>query len=209
MAKKTQAKKEELPRRVNATLFAILTNANNKNTRQGHDKMKKAFTLIELVFVIIVIGILAAAVIPRMKSTHLSESVVKLISNIRYTQHLAIINDVYSSTDADWYKKKWSIDIQNSSYSIKSGLTYAIDPITRKPIKDIEMKNVTTVLSGGCKDETTISFDNMGRPFVGEPSSFSSPVSDVLTNPCIITLTSDDDAEKVTIFNETGYAKIN
>jgi len=84
--------------------------------------MKKAFTMIELVFVIVVIGILAAAIIPSTKTNPLQEAAIQLISHIRYTQHLAIADDMYDSGDTDWYKKRWQIVFINSS---KSNSKYA------------------------------------------------------------------------------------
>jgi prepilin-type N-terminal cleavage/methylation domain-containing protein len=71
--------------------------------------MKKAFTLLELVFVIVVVGILAAVIIPKTKTNPLQEAAVQLLSHIRYTQHLALIDDKYDSNDELWYKKRWQI----------------------------------------------------------------------------------------------------
>ena len=69
--------------------------------------MKKAFTLLELVFIIVVVGILAAVMIPRMKSNPLREAAIQVVSHIRYTQHLALVDDKFDSNDANWYKKRW------------------------------------------------------------------------------------------------------
>jgi len=71
--------------------------------------MKKAFTMIELVFVIVVIGILAAAIIPSTKTNPLQEAAIQLISHIRYTQHLSIVNDNYDNTDGNWTKGRTQI----------------------------------------------------------------------------------------------------
>lgn len=71
--------------------------------------MKKAFTLLELIFVIVVIGILAAVIVPNTHRNPLREAAVQLISHIRYTQHLAIVDDKFDVTDANWYKKRWMI----------------------------------------------------------------------------------------------------
>jgi len=79
--------------------------------------MKKAFTMIELVFVIVVIGILAATIIPRTKTNPLQEAAVQLLSHIRYTQHLAIVNDVYDSSDNEWYKGRWQIVFSTSDFT--------------------------------------------------------------------------------------------
>lgn len=76
--------------------------------------MKKAFTMIELVFVIVVIGILAAIVIPRIGSNRLSEAAVQLVSHIRYTQHLAMIDDKFDGS-ANWYRGRWQIIFRNGA----------------------------------------------------------------------------------------------
>lgn len=71
--------------------------------------MKKAFTLLELVFVIVVIGILASTVLSRTDNSRLQEAAVQLVSHIRYAQHLAMLDDRYDRTNADWYQERWQI----------------------------------------------------------------------------------------------------
>ncbi|QSZ42337.1 prepilin-type N-terminal cleavage/methylation domain-containing protein [Sulfurimonas aquatica] len=77
--------------------------------------MKKAFTMLELVFVIVVIGILAATIIPTVKTNPLQEAAIQLVSHIRYTQHLALVNDQFSTTDTNWYKQRWQIAFSASA----------------------------------------------------------------------------------------------
>lgn len=79
--------------------------------------MKKAFTLLELVFVIVVIGILAVAIIPSTRSNPLQEAATQLLSHIRYTQHLSMVNDKFDANDADWYKKRWQLIFGKSTDS--------------------------------------------------------------------------------------------
>jgi prepilin-type N-terminal cleavage/methylation domain-containing protein len=79
--------------------------------------MKKAFTMLELIFVIVVIGILAAVVIPRTGSNRLYEAAIQVVSHIRYTQHLAMIDDKFSTADAQWYKDRWQIMFANTAGS--------------------------------------------------------------------------------------------
>lgn len=82
--------------------------------------MKKAFTMMELVFVIVVIGILAAVVIPRTGSNKLREAALQVVSHIRYTQHLAMVDDKFDAADIDWYKERWQImfsDADNGKWS--------------------------------------------------------------------------------------------
>ena len=65
--------------------------------------------MIELVFVIVVIGILAAIIIPNTRTNPLQEAAIQLVSHIRYTQHLAMVDDKFDASDANWYKKRWQI----------------------------------------------------------------------------------------------------
>lgn len=79
--------------------------------------MKKAFTLLELIFVIVVIGILAGAIIPNVKSSSLYDAASQVVSHIRYVQHLAMIDDKFNSKDEDWYKTRWQIKFSKVSGS--------------------------------------------------------------------------------------------
>ena len=46
-------------------------------------KSKKAFTMIELIFVIVIIGILAAVAVPRLSATRDDAKIVKSVANLR------------------------------------------------------------------------------------------------------------------------------
>ena len=87
--------------------------------------MKKAFTLVELIFVVVVIGILAFALWPTKQPTQALEAARQIVAHIRYTQHLALNDDkfathTYIATDGtkkniaiDWYKRLWRITFSN------------------------------------------------------------------------------------------------
>jgi prepilin-type N-terminal cleavage/methylation domain-containing protein len=76
--------------------------------------MKKAFTMIEMIFVLVIIGIVAAVIIPRTRTNPLQEAAVQIVSHIRYTQHLALIDDKYDANDTSWYKGRWQIVFHNN-----------------------------------------------------------------------------------------------
>lgn len=78
---------------------------------------KKAFTMIELVFVIVVMGILAAVALPRIDRDLLIEAQDGILSDIRYTQHLALNDFKYSDTNASWQKALWRIGFNNCASS--------------------------------------------------------------------------------------------
>ena len=84
--------------------------------------MKKAFTLIELVFVMVVLGILTFALWPKKQPTQAFEAARQIVAHIRYTQHLALNDDKFathtdtgstSSIAKDWYKRLWRITFSN------------------------------------------------------------------------------------------------
>jgi prepilin-type N-terminal cleavage/methylation domain-containing protein len=66
-----------------------------------------AFTLMELVFVIIIIGILAVLAMPNFRTNPLQQATEQLASHIRYTQHLAMVDDRFDPTNSQWYSQMW------------------------------------------------------------------------------------------------------
>ena len=127
--------------------------------------MKKAFTMLELVFVIVVMGILAGAIIPNINSNPLREAATQLLSHIRYTQHLAMIDDKFDANDSKWYMKRWQIVFGKSAYTDQqwaytifsddassSGHSNPdISEIAKDPLKNAGDTNIATakLLSGG------------------------------------------------------------
>lgn len=77
--------------------------------------MKKAFTMIELIFIIVVVGILAAVAIPRIDRDNLIELVDQVTTHIRYTQQLAMMDNVYDGSDEHWYRGYWRIQFSDSA----------------------------------------------------------------------------------------------
>ena len=70
---------------------------------------KKAFTMIELVFVIVVLAILAALAIPRLDRDLKQEAADNILSAIRYTQHLALVDDKQMYNNPKWQRRFWRI----------------------------------------------------------------------------------------------------
>ena len=76
--------------------------------------MRKAYTFIELIFVLVIIGIISVTVLSRTNENPLQKAAIQVLSHIRYTQHLALIDDKYDKDDVYWYKKRWLIVFNNS-----------------------------------------------------------------------------------------------
>ena len=100
---------------------------------------KDGFTFIELIFVIIIVGILSSVAISKMGGkSQLKAATEQIVRHINYTKHLAMTDDKftpkpnkeYSDSTRDeknsrfWWKKNWQIYFQTSGgtlhYSIFS-----------------------------------------------------------------------------------------
>lgn len=211
--------------------------------------MKKAFTLIEIVFVIVIIGILAVVIIPRTERDPLREAAIQIVSDIRYTQHLAMIDDKYDSTDSNWYRNRWQLLFGKSNSGAKNtGGKYAytifsdylstsqgnpepaemaVNPVDRNKLlsggysggldweDDRATKKLNIGYSYGIDNITKvgcgamrIAFDNLGRPFKGDDSSWDDSTENILKNQCIFTLYSGNETISIYIEPETGYVHL-
>lgn len=92
-----------------------------------HFRHTPAFTMLELVFVVAVVGIISALALPRFDRDNLQEAADQLASHIRYTQHLAMQDDKFDPNDNSWYLERWQIRFSTAagthSYSIMSDIT--------------------------------------------------------------------------------------
>ncbi len=204
--------------------------------------MKKAMTLVELVFVVIIIGILSAVMAPNFQRSSTQEAANQIMSHIRYTQHLAMMDDKFSNTDRNWFKKRWQIsfsrvdskwryviyhDDANLTGNPNSKREVAKNPsnpnqyligwaIAAIPLRQITKKlnlatsfGITNVsFRGGCANAQRVSFDHLGRPFRGNPSTQNSAYQNnrYMTIQCQIQLAGND-GKTITIAlePETGY----
>ncbi|MFC2074574.1 Tfp pilus assembly protein FimT/FimU, partial [Campylobacterota bacterium] len=110
---------------------------------------KSAFTMLELVFVIVVIGILTAVMLPRIDRDNVYEAAQQVISHIKYTQHLAMVDNKFDNDDPLWYKEFWQIRFQDCNSATEHAYTIfsdenhlgsintseaALDPLSKKRI---------------------------------------------------------------------------
>lgn len=182
--------------------------------------LHNAFTMLELVFVIVVAGILAAVMIPRTESTNVQEAAIKLVSDIRYTQHLAMVDDKFDSTVANWYINRWQIRFNGNQYSVVSdnNTTFARDPLNKGENLSVNLGadyGVTITPSGlDCLNQTIISFDHLGRPMLGSlnvGSAYANVNQLIQNNDCDIIIRDASNADNnatISIEQETGYARI-
>jgi len=88
--------------------------------------MKKAFTMIELVFVIVIIGILSSLISPSFQRATVKEAADQIASHIRYTQQLALNDNKFDTTDRYWFRRRWQILFANTVTGSNGKWTYTI-----------------------------------------------------------------------------------
>jgi len=76
---------------------------------------RQAFTMIELIMVIVVLGILAALAIPRLERDIRQEAADSILSAIRYAQHYALMDNVTDPNEGKWQRKFWRFGFQGCS----------------------------------------------------------------------------------------------
>jgi prepilin-type N-terminal cleavage/methylation domain-containing protein len=185
---------------------------------KGLKVKKSAFTMLELVFVIAVVGILAAAIIPRFDRDTLYEASEQLLRDIRYTQHLAMIDNVYRDDEQNWFYERWKIYLDANSYTISKGnrntvmtvhTTIAQDPLTHNNIDGSDDFNLKEKY--GIEHNLTqnlLYFDHLGRPYNIVNGTPANATINLLRRPLKIGLTDGDNNATITIQPETGYASV-
>lgn len=86
-------------------------------------KFKKAFTMLELVIVIVAVGILALAALPRLDRDQLGSAVDDIMAAVRKTQLLAMQDNTFDPTDPNWNTRRWRISLSSNSYVISQSRT--------------------------------------------------------------------------------------
>jgi len=80
-----------------------------------YSRKHPAFTLIELVLVIVILGILAAIALPRLDRDLTQEAMDNILSDIRYTQHLALTDNMQLYNNSKWEQRYWRIAFSTCS----------------------------------------------------------------------------------------------
>ena len=93
----------------------------------------KGFTLIELVMIIVILGILALAVMPKTTAqprVKLEAACQKIASDLRYAQEMALVM-------AGWIQRKsiWSCRVYSAKQSLRSPILHVWNPGSLRTIK--------------------------------------------------------------------------
>ncbi|MBK1972962.1 prepilin-type N-terminal cleavage/methylation domain-containing protein [Campylobacter sp. TTU-622] len=93
--------------------------------------MKKAFSLLELVLVIFIIGIIFSLINFYKPKDRLMEAAVQILNDIVYVRNLAMLQTdfrikEFSVAKREWYKSKWQLYFIKSSSATNNEQTYTI-----------------------------------------------------------------------------------
>ena len=99
--------------------------------------------MLELVMVIVVLGILAAVALPRMERDLRQEAGDNLLSAIRYTQHLALMDDKTNPGDGTWQMTLWQIRFSTYTDAGKTRWFYTVGSNMAKNAGNISKADTT------------------------------------------------------------------
>lgn len=112
--------------------------------------MKKAFSLLEVLLVISLLGFLYTAFTPKTKINKIYEVTNRLILYLKQTRYQALINDKHNNENEYWHKKRWTLkffrcrkDVGGIYYSIYSDNNSSGHPSIEDSLKDsLNQKNI-------------------------------------------------------------------
>lgn len=87
--------------------------------------MKKSFTILELIIVLLLLSLLYTSFIPKTNTNNIYELKNRLILQLKYLRYKALTDSKYDESDSKWHKKRWSFKIFNCNKN-KDGVYYVM-----------------------------------------------------------------------------------
>jgi hypothetical protein len=87
--------------------------------------MKKTFTLIELIFTLVILSIIISLSIPKVQKTNLNLASKRIILYLKHTRYLAFVDNKYKNDDNMWYRERWTLKFKKCSSRI-GGLYFIV-----------------------------------------------------------------------------------
>lgn len=150
--------------------------------------MREAFSMIELIFVIVIIGILSAIGTSYFKNDTLKNDVDYILNKIKQTRFEAI---GYNKCNFNGEYKSDSIGCIELDKDKLNGLS--------------ENYQLKSTIDSSVK---TLCFDYVGRPHDGIKDNNETNISSLLSSPLQITINYNIKSKKIVILPFSGYAQI-
>lgn len=80
--------------------------------------MKKSFTLLELILVILLLSFLTTLFIPKKIDNSLDELKDRIILQMKHLRYKSLINNKYDKEDSLWFKKRWTFKFFRCSKNV-------------------------------------------------------------------------------------------
>lgn len=87
--------------------------------------MKKSITLVEIIFILVVVSILYSISIPKKQDSKLFDATNYIVTYLNYTRYLALIDNKFDLDDSLWHKKWWRLRFENCIKS-KGGVYFIV-----------------------------------------------------------------------------------
>ena len=79
---------------------------------------KKTFSLIEFLFLIVILGIISTQTTLKTTNSNLQKAASKVKLYLNYTRYISHLDNKYSVDDEEWFKKLWTVKFQNCAHDI-------------------------------------------------------------------------------------------
>ena len=86
---------------------------------------KKSFSIIELIFVITLIGIINSQVSIKNNLSKIKLAKQQIILHLKYVRYIAMVDDKYEKDNPLWFRKRWTLKFLNCNKNI-GGIYYII-----------------------------------------------------------------------------------
>jgi len=85
----------------------------------------KSFSLIELVFIVIIISLISVQFFPKNIKSNLNQAAHKIIIHLKNTRYQAMIDNKFNHEDELWFRERWTLKFQNCQKSL-GGVYYVV-----------------------------------------------------------------------------------
>ena len=102
-------------------------------------KKSNAFTMIELIIVLVVLGIIAVLSAPRLKRDTRAEAATQILHMIRYTQNLALHDSKHQRDTSRWQRAYWKFQVYTCRNNDKFFTIGTNSDLIRRDISDISV----------------------------------------------------------------------